>query len=106
MASAPLRQENAHMAGMNSLDALLEDELRDVYDAERQVFEITAYGSLVAWATTLGHRPVVKLLQANLDEEEAADVKLSAIAESGLNQLAARADDAPSARAQARSAGR
>jgi ferritin-like metal-binding protein YciE len=186
------------MAGMNSLDALFEDELRDVYDAERQIlkalpkmikaaenddlrsaleshleetraqvdrleqaftaldlkargkhcagmagileegsdlmgedgdaavldagfiaaaqrvehYEITAYGTLIAWANTLGHAKVVPLLQANLKEEKAADQKLSALAESGLNALAARADEQregseePTAKPRTRAAGR
>jgi len=187
------------MATMNSLDTLFEDELRDVYDAERQIlkalpkmikaaknenlraaleshleetraqvdrleqafdalelkargkhcagmagileegadlmeqdvdaavldagyiaaaqrvehYEITAYGSLIAWANTLGHSAVIPLLQANLQEEKAADQKLSALAESGLNELAARADDeqkegspTPAAKPRTRAAGR
>lgn len=183
------------MAGLDSLEALFEDELRDVYDAERQVlkalprmiraashdelraaleshleetrgqidrleqafeqldlkvrgkhcagmagildegrdllaedgddavldaaftaaaqrvehYEITAYGSLIAWGTTLGYGPVVKLLQANLDEEKAADETLSTIAESGLNAIADRGDEADTAAAKplrARGAGR
>jgi len=181
------------MAGMDSLDALFEDELRDVYDAERQIvkalpkmvkaaaspelrsaleahleetreqvdrleqvfsvldlkargkhcpgmagiieegkalmdqdgaeavldagliagaqrvehYEITAYGTLVAWAQSLGHKQVVSLLQATLDEEKAADKKLSALAESSINAMAARADEsAPEEKPKTRSAGR
>jgi ferritin-like metal-binding protein YciE len=186
------------MASMNSLDALFEDELRDVYDGERQIikalpkmikaaeseelrsaleahleetrghvdrleqaftaldlkargkhcagmagileegaslmeedgdgavldagfisaaqrvehYEITAYGTLIAWANTLGHSSVIPLLQANLKEEKAADQKLSALAESGLNTLAARAGDQekashePAAKPRTRTAGR
>jgi ferritin-like metal-binding protein YciE len=166
------------MAGMSSLDALFEDELRDLYDAERQIikalprmikatendelrdafeahleetrghverleqvfamldlrvrgkhcsgmagileeganlltedgdeavldagyiaaaqrvehYEITAYGTLIAWATTLGHENVTALLEQTLNEEKAADQKLSALAETSLNELAARSD--------------
>jgi len=52
-------------------------------------YEIGAYGTLIAWANSLGHRSVIELLQANLDEEKAADEKLTAIAEGGINQSAA-----------------
>ena len=52
-------------------------------------YEITRYGTLVAWARRLGISKAVPLLQANLDQEYAADKKLSDLAESGLNQQAA-----------------
>ena len=184
------------MAGMDSLDALFEDELRDMYDAERQIvkalpkmikaassaplreafeahleetrtqvdrleqvfasldlktrgkhcagmagileegkdlmgedgdqavldagliaaaqrvehYEITAYGTLVAWGESLGLRDAVSLLQASLDEEKAADSKLSGLAESSINAIAAAAEsDAPARAAEkprARAAGR
>jgi hypothetical protein len=37
----------------------------------------------------MGHDEVVDLLQQNLDEEKAADEKLSGLAEGGINQTAA-----------------
>ena len=52
-------------------------------------YEITAYGSLMAWAKALGLKDALSLLKRNLEEEKAADQKLSALAESGLNQAAA-----------------
>jgi len=52
-------------------------------------YEIAAYGTLVAWATAMGHSEAAELLQENLDEEKAADVKLSSLAEGGINQTAA-----------------
>jgi ferritin-like metal-binding protein YciE len=54
-------------------------------------YEMAAYGSLVAWAQTLGHGEAAGFLQANLDEEKAADEKLTALAEGGINQAAADA---------------
>ncbi|MEO8275801.1 MAG: ferritin-like domain-containing protein [Thermoanaerobaculia bacterium] len=53
-------------------------------------YEMAAYGTLVAWAETLGRPEVAKILQSILDEEKAADKKLSALAEGGLNQAAAK----------------
>ena len=52
-------------------------------------YEMAAYGTLVAWAQVMGHAEAADLLQQNLDEEKAADKKLSALAESGINQAAA-----------------
>ena len=52
-------------------------------------YEMAAYGTLVAWAQAMGHEEVVSLLQQTLDEEEAADEKLSEIAEGGVNDEAA-----------------
>ncbi|NDV00644.1 ferritin-like domain-containing protein [Pseudoroseicyclus tamaricis] len=52
-------------------------------------YEITRYGTLIAWAKTLGHNGAIELLQANLDQEYAADKKLSNFAEKGLNKQAA-----------------
>jgi ferritin-like metal-binding protein YciE len=52
-------------------------------------YEMAAYGSLVAWARAMGHTEAADLLQENLDEEKAADEKLTAIAEAGVNAEAA-----------------
>jgi ferritin-like metal-binding protein YciE len=52
-------------------------------------YEMAAYGTLVAWAKAMGHTDAADLLQQILDEEKAADEKLSELAESGINQEAA-----------------
>jgi ferritin-like metal-binding protein YciE len=54
-------------------------------------YEMAAYGTLIAWAKAMGHTEAVDLLQENLDEEKAADAKLSALAEGGINRTAAAA---------------
>ena len=54
-------------------------------------YEMAAYGTLVAWARGLGHTEAADLLQQTLDEEKAADKKLSQLAEGGINQEAADA---------------
>lgn len=54
-------------------------------------YEMAAYGTLVAWARAMGHTEAADLLQETLDEEKAADEKLSALAEGGINQGAAAA---------------
>jgi ferritin-like metal-binding protein YciE len=52
-------------------------------------YEIARYGTLVAWANQLGRNDAAALLQQNLDEEKAADRKLTAMAESKVNRRAA-----------------
>jgi len=52
-------------------------------------YEIARYGTLVAWAKLLGRNDCATLLHKNLDEEKAADKKLTEIAESKLNLKAA-----------------
>ncbi len=49
---------------------------------------MAAYGTLVAWATVMGTE-AADLLQQNLDEEKAADEKLTVLAESGINEAGA-----------------
>ena len=52
-------------------------------------YEITRYGTLIAWADELGKAPVAKLLGTTLKEEKAADKKLTTIAEKKVNLKAA-----------------
>ena len=53
-------------------------------------YEIARYGTLIAWADELGHDDVVRLLTPNLNEEKAADRKLSTVAlRKGVNRKAA-----------------
>ena len=52
-------------------------------------YEITRYGTLVAFAKQLGRQDCASVLQQTLDEEHAADRKLTAIAESRVNRKAA-----------------
>jgi ferritin-like metal-binding protein YciE len=51
-------------------------------------YEMAAYGTLVAWARVMGHDEAADLLEETLEEEKAADAKLSSIAEGGINQSA------------------
>ena len=51
-------------------------------------YEITRYGSLIAWAKQLGRADVARILEQTLNEEKAADKKLTTIAESKVNQRA------------------
>jgi ferritin-like metal-binding protein YciE len=51
-------------------------------------YEMAAYGTLVAWAKIMGHTDAADLLEEILNEEKAADEKLTALAEGGINQAA------------------
>jgi ferritin-like metal-binding protein YciE len=53
-------------------------------------YEIARYGTLIAWAESLGHDDIIRLLNTNLNEEKAADKKLSTVAlRKGINRKAA-----------------
>jgi ferritin-like metal-binding protein YciE len=52
-------------------------------------YEITRYGSLIAFAKQLGRQDCAAVLQQNLEEEKATDQKLTALAESRVNRQAA-----------------
>ena len=64
-------------------------------------YEITRYGTLVAWADQLGNTlavdqkelgslEIVDLLQLTLDQEKSQDARLTALAESRINRAAAQ----------------
>ncbi|SFE54182.1 YciE/YciF ferroxidase family protein [Roseivivax sediminis] len=52
-------------------------------------YEITRYGTLVAWAKQLGHPEIAELLNRNLQQEYAADQKLSKLGKTEINKEAA-----------------
>ena len=56
-------------------------------------YEIARYGTLIAWAETLGHAEAAGMLRQILEQEEAADGKLSEAATSILNARAAGEED-------------
>jgi ferritin-like metal-binding protein YciE len=68
---------------------------RDVMDAALAAaaqavehYEITRYGTLIAWAGEMGRQDCQRLFEATLKEERAADAKLTKLAESRLNRAA------------------
>ena len=78
--------------GSETLQEDAEDAVMDaclIAGAQRvEHYEITAYGTVIAWAEALGLNEVAEVLGESLAEEKAADEKLSAIAESGINEAA------------------
>lgn len=89
-----------HCAGMAGIieegnDVLQEDMENAVLDAcliasgqRAEHYEIAAYGTSIAWAEALELGDVAQLLRETLEEEKAADKKLTALAESGINEAA------------------
>ena len=67
-------------AGDAALDAGLVSAAQKV-----EHYEITSYGSMKAWAEQLGLDEIVELIDETLEEEKAADEKLTSIAESVVN---------------------
>lgn len=51
-------------------------------------YEITRYGTLVAWAKELGRTDCADLLHQTLEEEKETDAKLTKLAEQRLNEAA------------------
>ena len=56
-------------------------------------YEMAAYGTLVAWARVMNHEEAAVLLEEILEQEKAADEKLTQLAESGINESAASSED-------------
>jgi ferritin-like metal-binding protein YciE len=113
-----------HCAGMAGIveegsEKLQEDMEDSVLDAcliasaqKVEHYEIGAYGTAIAWAEALELSDVAQVLQETLAEEKAADEKLTALAESGINEAATAGesedemeeDQAGAARGRSRSA--
>ena len=82
-------EEDAHQA---VLDAALIASAQKV-----EHYEIASYGTLRTYAQLLGNDAVAALLEETLEEEKAADEKLTALAEAGINEAAAQGEDDDSA---------
>lgn len=92
---------NVTCKGMQGLIAEGEEMIKekgdpDVKDAgliasaqRAEHYEMAGYGTVRTYAQVMGHKEHVKLLQQILDEEGAADKKLTSLAESGINVEAA-----------------
>ncbi|MBB3236571.1 ferritin-like domain-containing protein [Phyllobacterium endophyticum] len=95
-----------NVAGVNcpAIDGILEeaDEVSGEVDDDQVLdaaliaagqavehYEITRYGTLVAWAKQLGRNDCAALLEQNLQEELKTDKALTALAESHVNAAAA-----------------
>jgi ferritin-like metal-binding protein YciE len=70
--------------GTSSLDAGLLAAAQAV-----EHYEISRYGTLKAWATELGMKDAVRLLDETLNQEKKTDESLSVLAKSAVNLAAA-----------------
>lgn len=79
--------------GKEIMDEAGNDDTRDagMIAAAQAVehYEITRYGTLISWAKTLGLDEAAQLLSKNLEQERAADEKLTKLGEGALNREAA-----------------
>ena len=81
-------EEANEVAGDVADKAVLDAALINAGQAAEH-YEIARYGSLVAWAKQLGRNDCASILQRTLEEEKAADKKLTQLAESNVNIRAA-----------------
>jgi len=81
-------EEANEVAGDVADKAVLDAALINAGQAAEH-YEIARYGSLIAWAKQLGRNDCASILQRTLEEEKAADKKLTQIAESNVNIRAA-----------------
>jgi ferritin-like metal-binding protein YciE len=73
----------------NTLDAALIAAAQAV-----EHYEITRYGTLTSWAEELGLDDAAALLSETLEEEHAADIKLTELGETRINAAAIEDEDA------------
>jgi ferritin-like metal-binding protein YciE len=79
--------------GNDMISECEDDDARDavMIAAAQKVehYEIASYGTIRTWANLLGKGEIAAILEDTLEEEKAADVKLTSIAESSVNEAAA-----------------
>lgn len=84
--------------GEDMISEAAEDATRDaviIASAQKvEHYEISSYGTLRTWANLLGKNDVAALLEESLEEEKEADLKLTGIAESFVNEAAAEEGEA------------
>jgi ferritin-like metal-binding protein YciE len=86
---AGIIEEGSELIGEDGEDAVKDAAL--IGAAQRaEHYEITAYGTLMAYARQLGHDDIVNLLEETLNEEKDTDRKLTELAVSHFNALAAQ----------------
>jgi ferritin-like metal-binding protein YciE len=82
-----LAEAKEHMEDIENAEVLDAGMIGSAQSVEH--YEITRYGTLIAWAKHLGRDDAIRLLQANLEQEKKADRLLTEIAESAVNERAA-----------------
>ncbi len=72
-------------------DSATKDALLIAAAQKVEHYEIATYGTLCTWAEALGYSQALRLLKKNIKEEEAADQKLTEVAEASVNSEAVSA---------------
>ena len=91
---AGIIEEGSNLLGEDFEGAVMDAGI--IAGAQRaEHYEIGAYGSVIAWAKQLGEDQIVATLAETLDEEKAADQKLTDLAESSINGAAAARNGRP-----------
>lgn len=79
--------------GIDLIDVDGADSVRDaalILAIQRvEHYEIATYGTVITHASMLGHSRIARLLEQSLNEEKAADERLTRIAEEQVNRIAA-----------------
>jgi hypothetical protein len=84
---AGIIQEGSEMMQEDAEGAVMDAAI--IAAAQRaEHYEIGAYGTCIEWARLMGHNEAVSLLEQTLEEEKAADKKLTMLAESEINPAA------------------
>jgi ferritin-like metal-binding protein YciE len=100
----PKRKHCAGIAGIivEASETLKEHAPPSVMDAcviaggqRAEHYEMAAYGTVMAWAEALELPEIAQLLNETLEEEKAADEKLSSLAEAGINEAATAGEEEP-----------
>jgi ferritin-like metal-binding protein YciE len=81
-------EEADEISGEVEDEAVLDAALASAAQAVEH-YEISRYGSLIAWARSLGKDECAEILHETLEEEKATDEKLTELAERELNRRAA-----------------
>jgi ferritin-like metal-binding protein YciE len=82
-----LAEAKEHMEDIEDAEVLDAGMIGSAQSVEH--YEITRYGTLIAWAKQLGRDDAIDFLEPNLEQEKKADRLLTEIAESAVNQKAA-----------------
>src|SRR5206468_13045577 len=88
-----LGMQNLIREGEEMISEADDDAVRDavmIASAQKvEHYEIASYGTVRTWASVLGKNDVAALLEETLEEDKAADVKLTRIAQAIVNEDAA-----------------
>jgi ferritin-like metal-binding protein YciE len=82
---AGIVQEGARMIDNRELDGALEDAALIAAAQKAEHYEMAGYGTVAAWARTLGLSEIAASLEQTLEEEEAADQALNDLAVQEVN---------------------